>query len=95
MAQKKNYWYVLVMTEGGPVFVTSVDYSPKVAHWDKTEKPMEMGKYRAEDLALGLNLNGHLAFPVCTGVETDFQPYNYKNYHIEWVENEKEEEDND
>lgn len=93
MAQKKNYWYVIVMTDGGPVFVTSVDYRSKTAHWDKSEKPLEMDKSRAQDLALGLNLNFHSSFAVCQPFEIDTQPYRYDKWHVEWKENEEVEED--
>lgn len=95
MAKKTNWYYVMVMSDGGPVFVTSVEYSPKVAHWDKTEKPLALDKYRAEDLTLGLNLNFHTAFMVCSKFELDTQPYRYDAYHIDWVENDKEEQEND
>ena len=87
---KKNHWYVLVMSDNGPVFVTSVEYSPKVAHWDKDKAPMELDKYRAEDLTLGLNLNFHTAFAVCSKFELDQQPYNYKDWQIEWKERKDE-----
>ena len=76
MAQKKkNYWYVLVLTDVGPKFVTSVEYSPKIAHWDKLEKPLELGESGAKDLALGLNANFFTAYPVCMPFEVTHQPY--------------------
>lgn len=93
MAKKQNWYYVLVMSDEGPVFVTSIDYGTKYAHWDKTEEPMAMDKFRAEDLVLGLNLNFHLAFMVCSKFELDQQPYYYDKYHIEWKKNEEEQED--
>ena len=93
MAQKKNWYYVLVMTDEGPVFVTSADYSAKSAYWAKTGTPKAFDKSRAKDLALGLNLNFHVAFVVCTPFELDSQPYNYKDWHIEWKENEESEEE--
>ena len=52
-----------------------------------------MDKFRAEDLVLGLNLNFHLAFMVCSKFELDQQPYYYDKYHIEWKKNEEEQED--
>ena len=95
MAKKQNWYYVLVMTDDGPVFVTSIEYATKYAHWNKDEKPMELDKSRAEDLTLGLNLNFHTAYMVCSKFELDTQPYRYSDYHIEWKENEKEDEEND
>ena len=84
MAKKQNYYYTLVMTDDGPVFVTSVDYKEKLAHWEKTEKPLELGKYTAEDLTLGLNLNFHLAFTVCSKFELESQPYLYSKGDFKW-----------
>jgi len=89
---KKNFWYVLVLTETGPVFVTHVEYSPKVAYWNKQEKPYELGESRAKELAMGLCCNGTMAFPICHFYELDSQPYFYNRGHFEWVEG-KEEED--
>lgn len=93
MAQKKNWYYVLVMSDEGPVFVTSVDNKDKIAHWDKTEKPTVFEKFWAEDLTMGLTFNGHLAFTVCSKYELDSQPYNYQDWHIEWKENKESEEE--
>lgn len=95
MAQKKNWYYVMVMSDEGPVFVTSIEYATKYAHWNKLEKPLSLDKSAAEDLTLGLNLNFHTAFMVCSKFELDTQPYRYSDWHIEWVENEKEEQEDD
>ena len=84
MAKKQNYYYVLVMTGHGPVFVTSVNNTDKVAHWDGTEAPKELGKYRADDLAMGLTLNGNVAFTVCAKYELETQPYMYSKGQFVW-----------
>ena len=84
MARRQNYYYTLVMTDLGPVFVTSIDISTKTAHWDKKEKPMRLGKYTAEDLTLGLTVNGNMAFTVCSHYELDSQPYMYEKGKFEW-----------
>lgn len=84
MAKKQNYYYVLVMTNNGPVFVTSVDNSDKTAYWDKNEKPLEMGRYWAEDLTMGLGCNGYAAFTVYTKWELDNQPYRYNMGQFVW-----------
>ena len=93
MAQKKNWYYVLVMSDEGPVFVTKINYADKTAEWNKLEKPLEMEQSRAKDLALGLNLNFHAAFVVCQPFEIDSQPYRYSKWHIEWKENEESEDE--
>ena len=93
MAKKKNYWYVLVMSNDGPVFVTKINYGDRTAEWNKLEKPLEMDKDRAQELTLGLNLNLNISFAVCQPFELDSQPYRYDAYHIEWKENEKEVEE--
>ena len=90
MAKKQNYYYVMVMTDGGPTFVTSVDRTNKTAHWNKAEKPLEMSKYWAEDLTLGLNLNWHLAYTICSKFELDTQPYMYNVGEFEWKTKEEE-----
>lgn len=83
--KKKNFWYVLVMTETGPAFVTNVDRSDKTAWWHKDESPLELGEFFAKDLTLGLNCNGHSAYAVCHRIELDHQPYLYNIGHLEWV----------
>ena len=93
MANQKNHYYVLVMSDEGPVFVTSVNYGNKTAEWNKLEKPLEMGKSSAEDLVLGLNLNWHTSFLVAMKFELDHQPYRYADYHIEWKKNDESEEE--
>ena len=85
--QKKEYWYLLIITNNGPVFVTSVDFSDKSAEWDKKEKPIELTKGDAQAMALGLNWHGNLAYPICSQWEIDKQPYRYENGKLEWVAN--------
>ena len=92
MAQKKNYYYVLVMTNSGPTFVTKVNHSNKTAEWNKLEKPLELEKFWAEDLVLGLNLNLNVAFMVCSKFQIDYQPYLYDRGQFEWVYKKEEEE---
>lgn len=94
MAKKQNYWYVLVLTEEGPKFVTKINYANKTAEWDKLEAPLEMGMQRAKDLALGLMCNFHTAYPVCARCELENQPYYYNKGQFEWKWNE-EVENND
>ena len=86
MANKKNFYYVLVFTEGGPVYVTKVDNANKVSFWNKDEQPLELGKNYAEQLAWGLRLNGTHAVVVWHAYEIETQPYNYKDYKCEFVE---------
>lgn len=84
MAKKQNYYYTLVMTGHGPVFVTEVEHKNKVAHWDAEKAPLELGKYAAEDLTMGLNLNGYLTYTICSKFELDNQPYYYGKGDFEW-----------
>lgn len=85
MANKKNHWYVLVMAQGGPTFVTKVDHGNKTAHWNKDEPPLEMEMFWAKDLALGLMLNFTWALPVCMPIEMKDHMYDYTKGHFEWV----------
>ena len=90
MAKKQNYYYVMVMTNDGPVFVTSVDHASKTARWVATDTPLELGKYMSEDLALGLGCNGYSAFAICSKWEVENQPYLYSRGHFEWVRKEEQ-----
>ena len=58
----KYFYYVLVKTEDGAKFVTQLDNATKTAFWNSNETPMPFNKSYAEDLALCLTLNFHLAF---------------------------------
>ena len=58
----KYFYYVVVATEDGAKFVTKTDYATKTAYWDSKEKPLSFSKTQADDLALCLTLNFHLAF---------------------------------
>lgn len=85
MANKKNFHYVLVFTDEGPVYVTSVDNATRTAWWEKDKEPTALPKYYAEDLVWGLGLNGHLAVLVTSKFELT-QPYNYKTYACKFEE---------
>lgn len=93
MTTKKIHYYVLVITNAGPVFVTSKDNSSKTAYWNKDEKPLELSKTVAEDLALGLNLNMHKAYVVSLPWEEENQPYCYSLGEFEWKEKSKKKEE--
>lgn len=86
MANLKNYYYVLVFTDEGPVYVTSVNNATKYARWDKDETPTALPKYYAEDLVFGLRCNGYTAVLVTTKDEQEYQPYNYKSYDCRFIE---------
>lgn len=91
MSKKKLHYYVLVITDAGPKFVTDVNYADKTAEWDYNEKPLELDKSWAEDLAMGLNLNFHVSFVVAQPWEIDSHPYRYSDWKIEWKEREEKE----
>lgn len=87
---KKNYYYVLVVTTSGPKFVTSVHHKDKMAEWNEEESPKELGKYLAEDITMGLNFNGHLAYTVHMPFEIENHPYRYDRAHIVWEDNKED-----
>ena len=92
MAKEKNFYYVMVMAHFGPAFVTSVDYLHREASWEGTEPPKEFGSFEsANDMTKGLNLNGHLAYTVCSQWELDSQPYLYNIGRLVWQQDTKEE----
>lgn len=84
MANKKNFHYVLVFTDEGPVYVTSCNNATQWARWDKDKAPQAFQKYYAEELAFGLRCNYYQAVMVTTKVELDCQPYNYKAYKVKF-----------
>ena len=85
MATKKNYHYVLVFTNEGPVYVTSVNNANHWAKWEKDKVPQDFPKYYAEDLVLGLNLNLCHAVLVTSKYQL-LQPYNYDSYACAFTE---------
>lgn len=97
MATKKSpeYWYLLVMTNEGPKFVTSLEWSTKTARWKSEDKPLAIDKNWVKDLFIGLTWNGHTCYPVCSPIEFDTHPYRYNIGHFEWVKNEEKKESDD
>ena len=93
MATKKNFHYVLVFTDEGPVYVTSCNNATNYARWDKSEAPKDFPKYYAEEIAFGLRCNFHQAVMVTTKVELDCQPYNYKKWDCKFEKKEVSEDD--
>ena len=82
---KKNYYYVLVFTDEGPVYVTSVDNATYSARWEKDKDPKALSKSYAEDVVLGLNLNCFQAVLVSSKYEL-YQPYYYAGYDCKFIE---------
>ena len=89
MAKKKNYYYVLVCTDSGPVFVTGLG-EHHTAFWKRDDAPYELGRYMAENVACGLGLNFTEAFTVVMPYELTVQPYRYDAGSFTWSWNSKE-----
>lgn len=83
---KKNHYYVLIFTSSGAKYVTSTKENK--AYWNELENPKEFPKSVAEDIVLGLNLNGHSAVMVYMPYEICWQPYNYKEFECKFIEKE-------
>lgn len=81
----KNHYYILVFTDNGPVYVTSVNYADKSAKWEKDKVPKEFSRSNAEDIVFGLCCNFFNAVVVTHKVEIDCQPYNYKCWECQFV----------
>ena len=94
MAKQTKWYYILVLTNQGPVFVTKLGEG-KTAFWNCEETPKEFSKEWAEDVAFGLAVNGYTAYAVCTRYELDHQPYRYSEGEFEWKWNKKGENDNE
>ena len=86
MAKKKveEYCKVIVMTDNGAVFVTEVNNWERTAKWEKDKKPLNLTKDDAQYLAMGLTMNGHLAFATCDRYDMDKQPYRYETGNFYW-----------
>ena len=84
MANKKNYYYVLVFTDNGPVYVTKVNNANKTAWWNREEKPLAMTKNNAEDLAFGLALNFTHCVVAYMPFEIESQPYRYDAFECKF-----------
>ena len=89
--KQTNWYYVLVMTDEGPKFVTGLG-EHHTAYWDKDKKPYELSEAWAKEMVRGLTWNGHVAFMVKSLWEIDGQPYNYRDWQIKWEERKPEEE---
>lgn len=88
--KKKIHYYVLVITDEGPKFVTKINNGDRTAEWNYSEKPLELDKDWAEQLALGLTVNGHSAYTIAQLWELESQPYRYEDWKIDWKKREKE-----
>ena len=84
MPRRTKFWYVIVMTDEGPKFVTST--SGRTAKWIGTERPLELSESMAIDMCKGLTWNGFTAYPVCMPCELDYQPYRYDMGNMKWVD---------
>ena len=66
----KKYYYVAVMHPDNTFdVVTEVDYSTKVAKWEKGKKGFQMKKNAAEELAMCLCMNMFIAFVITSTFE--------------------------
>lgn len=90
MARKKYYYYVLVFTNGGPKYVTSMSNADRTAYWYEGDKPKPMSKEDAEFLAVALTWNGNSSVMVTSTYEIESHPYNYSDYKIEFVKKEED-----
>ena len=84
---KKYFYYVLVFTSSGAKYVTNIP-ERNYAEWYELEKPLDFSKSYAEDVAMGLCLNGYSAVMVMSPYEISNQPYNYEDYEFEVHEKE-------
>lgn len=89
MASKKKYhYYVLVMTNEGPKYVTKI-LPNHWCKWNENDKPLEMSASYAEDVYTGLCLNFHTAVLVKSRFEIDHHPYNYADYTCKFEKKEE------
>ncbi len=91
---EKKYYYVLVFTNSGPKYVTSLG-EHKTCYWNEKEKPLSMSKCYAENVCFGLCMNSYSSCVAQLPYELESQPYNYKDYEIKFEERKKENETHD
>lgn len=94
MTKNKYYYYVLVITDAGPVFVTDIDNSSKTAMWEMDKPPLELSEYKAEDITMGLNCNMIPAYCIKSKFELDKHPYRYDAFELKFVERSEEDKPN-
>lgn len=81
---KKNYYYVLVLTDEGAKFVTGTRPN-HYAEYDALKAPKAFPKEMASDIAWGLTANFISAYMITAQYEITTQPYFYNKGHFEWV----------
>ena len=79
----KYHYYILVLTQKGPKFVTKLGTN-RTAYWNANEKPLEVSREWAIDVSYGLTWNCNPAYPVCVNYEIEIQPFMYDRGHFEW-----------
>ena len=88
---KKYHYYVMVMTNEGPKYVTGIG-DHHTAYWNEEKKPMEFSSASyAEDVYVGLCMNFFTAVLVKSRFEIDHHPYNYADYDLKFEKKDKEE----
>lgn len=93
MEKPKYQYYILVCTDHGPKFVTSIDWTDKTCMWENNKPPLAMNKTQCENITMGLNLNWNIAYCVFSDNGLIGQPFQYEKGEFKWVwNNEKIEE---
>lgn len=90
MSKRKNHYYVMVFTGGGPVYVVGVNSKNNVARWDPMNPPVEMTREDAKSVCVGLNINGFASQVICSPYPVERQPYDYENFTVEIKRKESE-----
>ena len=94
MSKRKNFYYVLVLTNEGPTFVTGIA-ERNYAKYNKLEKPMLFEtKSFADEVSIGLTCNLITAYTITTPYELTSQPYLYNEGKFEWKRNKDNKEEN-
>ena len=91
---KEEHWYILVLTDEGPKFLTKL-LGHKDAEWDMLQPPLELSEIMAKEIAFGLMVNFYMAYPVCAPIELSSQPYFYSKGKFNWEWNKEGEDEPD
>lgn len=86
MSRAKDNWYVIVMTQVGPKFVTHVNWRDNIAEWNGEARPYRFdNKADAQEIARGLTFNVSPAYAICQAWEITEQPFQYGAGKFMWV----------
>ena len=84
MAKSKYHYYVLVITNEGPKYVTEI-LENNWCKWNEEDAPYEMSASFAEDVYIGLCANLNYALLIKSRVKISHHPYRYEEFNLKFI----------